>query len=253
MNERQVGTVRIGNEALAVTVVGLRGVAVTAMVVVKVPAGNVPTARTVVRMAVGTAVRTAVGTGVWNVVKNVVIHRPGDALAVRIVVEGALAVRIGDGIGSRDIALGVLLIIILMNLAIHHAVTGTGQRIAMTSAVRAEVHTGRAVAQGVAHHKPTPRTNRRTVAVPYDFDVGNEAICHTIVPSLGHIIVSAFRSWKRRLASSRKLRFLETTRASIPHFFFRHPSSAKRSKVRGLVGTLKPGVLNHVQHCGYAV
>ena len=136
---------------------------------------------------------------------------------------------------------------------IHRAVPGTGQRIAMTSAVRAEVYTGRAAAQGVAHRKPTPRTNGRTVAVPYVFDVGNEAICYTIVPSLDHMDVSAFGSWKRRLASSRKLRFLETTRASIPHLLFRHPRPSKKSKVRGLVGTLTPAVLNHVRQCGYAV
>ena len=277
MNEGQVGTVRVENEAIAVTVAGLRGVAATTMVVVKVLAGNVLTAgtvvgmavgtavgmavRTVVGMAVGTAVGMAVGTVVGMVVKNdartvrgivvVVIRRPGDALAVRTVVERA--VRIGDGIGSRDIAVGVLLIIFLVTPIIHHAVPGTGQRIAMTSAVRAEVHTGRAAAQGVAHRKPTPRTNGRTVAVPHDFDVGNEAICHTIVLSLGHMVVSAFGSWKRRLASRRKLGFLETTRASIPHLFFRHPSPSKRSKVRGLVGTLTPGVLNHVRQCGYAV
>ena len=277
MNERQVGTVRVENEAIAVTVAGLRGVAATTMMVVKVLAGNVLTARTVVGlavgtavgmavktvvgMAVGTAVGMAVGTVVGMVVKNdartvrgivvVVIRRPGDALAVRTVVEKA--VRIGDGVGSRDIAVGVLLIIIFVTPIIHHAVPGTGQRIAMTSAVRAEVHTGRAAAQGVAHRKPTPRTNGRTVAVPHVFDVGNEAICHTIFLSLGHMVVSAFGSWKRRLASRRKLRFLETTRASIPHLFFRHPSPSKRSKVRGLVGTLTPGVLNHVRQCGYAV
>ena len=225
MNEQQVGTVRVENEAIAVTVAGLRGMAATTMVVVKVLAGNVLTARTVVGMAVGTAVGMAVGTVVGMVVKNdaqtvqgivvVVIRRPGDALAVRTVVEKA--VRIGDGIGSRDIAVGVLLIIILVTPIIHHAVPGTGQRIAMTSAVRAEVHTGRAAAQGVLHRKPNPRTNGRTVAVPYVFDVGNEAICHTIVLSLSHMVVSALGSWKRRLASSRKLRFLETTRASIPH------------------------------------
>ena len=83
--------------------------------------------------------------------------------------------------------------------------------------------------------------------MPYVFDVKNEAICHTVVPSLGHMVVGALYSWKRRLASSRKLRFLETTRASIPHLFFRHPSPSKKSKVRGLVGTLTPGVLNHVR------
>ena len=160
------------------TVAGLRGVAATTKVVVKVLAGNVLTARTVVGMAVGTAVGMAVktivgmavgtavgmavGTVVGMVVKNdaqtvrgivvVVIRRPGDALAVRTVIEKA--VRIRDGIGSRDIAVGVLLIIILVTPIIHHAVPRTGQRIAMTSAVRAEVHMGRAAAQGVAHRKP---------------------------------------------------------------------------------------------------
>ena len=248
---------------------GLRGVAATTMVVVKVLAWNVLTARTVVGtavrtavgMAVRTAVRMAVGTVVGRVVKNdartvrgivvVVIRRPGDALAVRTIFEKA--VRIGDGIGSRDIAVGVLLINILVTPIIHHAVPGTGQRIAMTSAVRAEVHRGRGAAQGVAHRKPTPRTNGKTVAVPYVLDVRNEAICNTIVLSLDHMVVSAFGSRKRRLASSRKLRFLETTGASIPHLFFRHRSPSKKSKVRGFVGTLTPGVLNHVRQCGYAV
>ena len=122
MNERQVGTVCVENEAIAVTVAGLRGVAATTMVVVKVLAGNVLTARTVVGMAVGTAVgmavRTvvgmavatavgmAVGTVVGMVVKNdarmvwgivvVVIRRPGDALAVTTIVEK----QSGSGTGS---------------------------------------------------------------------------------------------------------------------------------------------------------
>ena len=213
MNERQVGTVRVENEAIAVTVAGLRGKAVTTIVVVKVLAGNILTARTAVRMAVrtvvgmavesavgmagGIIVGMAVGTVGGMVVQNngrtvsgivmVVIRRPGDALAVPTVVKRA--VRIGDGIGRRDMAVGVLLIIIIVTPAIHHAVPGTGQRIAMTSAVRAEVHTGRAAAQGVANHKPNSGTDRSTVAVPYVFDVGNEAICHTIVPSLGHMVV----------------------------------------------------------------
>ena len=123
----------------------------------------------------------------------------------------------------------------------------------MTGAVRVGIHTGRAAARGVADHKPTPRTNGKTVGVHYVFDVGNKAICHTIVPRLGHMVVRAFGSWKQRLASSRKVRFLETTRASISRMFLCHTSPSKKSEVRRLVGTLTPGVLNHVRQCGYSV
>ena len=113
--------VRVETEAITVTMAGLRGVALTSMVVVKVLSGNVLPARAV-GMAVGTVVGTAVGIDVGMVVETdagtvrgivvVVIRRPREALAVRTIVERA--VRIRDGIGSRDIAVGVLLIIILV-------------------------------------------------------------------------------------------------------------------------------------------
>ena len=145
MNERQVGTVCVENQNIALAVDDLKDVAVRTMVVVKVLAGNLLTASMGVRMAVGTAVRTAVrtvvriavGTVVGMVVKKdartvhgivvVVIRRPRYALAVRTVIERA--VRIRDGTGSRDIAVGVLLIILLVTPAIRTAppfiITGT--------------------------------------------------------------------------------------------------------------------------------
>ena len=70
------------------------------------------------------------------------------------------------------------------------------------------------------------------MAVPYVFDLPNEAICHTIVNTHGHMVRSAFGSWKWRLASNKKVRLLRTTRASIVHLFLHHPSRSKKSKVR---------------------
>ena len=85
----------------------------------------------------GTAVKTVGGTVLGIVV--VLLLRPVDIMAIKTVVEGAD--RIGEGIGSRDIAVGVLLISSVVYDAMHHAVPCNGQRIATTSPLRAGVPT----------------------------------------------------------------------------------------------------------------